>query len=116
EAEKVEAQFKGTPTSAKSIIGLLKTHKKRHDFYKYISENSIFILFMYLSSDCEKLICSLLSEIFRLGSLIINSIPSPHLLFTEMLPPCISTKDFTKDNPIPLPSLVLFREVSTCTN
>ena len=44
----------------------------------------------------------LLTKLF--GIVNLNSLPNPNLLFTAILPLCISTKECTKDNPIPLPS------------
>src|SRR3712207_9346601 len=54
--------------------------------------------------------------IFLFGSDITTVVPSFTLLFNSMVPLCISTKYFTKDNPIPLPYLFLLFDDSTCAN
>jgi hypothetical protein len=44
-----------------------------------------------------------------------NSVPLPNSLSADIVPLCNSTKHFTKESPIPLPSQSLVRDLSTCT-
>ena len=82
----------------------------------YMSENSMLTLSIF---DCLAAAVSLhspSSSARYAGSSIMNSLPLPTSLFKEIFPPCNSIIDFTMHKPMPLPSLFLVKDESTCLN